>query len=171
MTLPHRLAALPHRPGSTPTRPAGAAPVRPEAAPALFRLLAESALARAALDACGLPLALVEAGVAAPSICYVNRAFEGFFGHRAAEALGRSATALLFADDAGSERLFREPGAQLLLRARRKDGSLAHVETTAGAMRGVDGRITHWVLAFSDRTELEQLREKLNALCATASGV
>jgi hypothetical protein len=55
--------------------------------------------------------------------------------------------------------------------ARREYGSVAHVETTAGAVRGVDGRVTHWVLAFSDRTELEQLREKLNALCATASGV
>lgn len=137
----------------------------------MFRLLAESALSRAALDACGLPLALVEAEVAAPSICYVNLAFEGFFGHRAAEALGRSAAALLFPDDAGSERLFREPDAQLLLRARRKDGSLAHVETTAGSVRGVDGRITHWVLAFSDRTELELLRDKLNTLCATATGV
>lgn len=171
MTLPHRLAAVSHRPGSTPSRPAGPAPARPEVAPALFRLLAESALSRAALDACGLPLALVEAGAAAPSICYVNRAFEAFFGHRAAEALGRSAAALLFPEDAACERLYREPGAQLVLRARRKDGSLAHVETTAGTVRGVDGRITHWVLAFSDRTELEQLRDKLNALCATASGV
>ena len=34
---------------------------RREAAPALFRLLADSALSRAALSACGLPLALVEA--------------------------------------------------------------------------------------------------------------
>jgi PAS domain S-box-containing protein len=140
-------------------------------APALFRLLAESALARAALDACGLPLALAEAGVAAPTLCYVNRAFEAFFGHRAAEALGRSAAALLFPDDPGAERLFREPGAQLLLRAHRKDGSLAHLEATAGSVRGVDGRVTHWVLAFADRTELEQLRERLAALSAAATGV
>ena len=172
MTLPHRLAPAAHRPSTAlASQKPNPALVRPEVAPALFRLLAESALSRAALDACGLPLALVEAGAGTPSLCYVNRAFESFFGHRAAEALGRSATALLFADGAGSERLFREPGAQLLLRAQRKDGSLAHVETTAGAVRGVDGRITHWVLAFSDRTELEQLRDKLNLLCATASGV
>jgi PAS domain S-box-containing protein len=163
MTLPHRLAAVPPRPHP--------APARPEVAPALFRLLAESALSRAALDACGLPLALAEAGMAAPSLCYVNRAFETFFGHRAAEALGRPAAALLFPEDATAERLFREAGAQLLLRARRKDGSVAHVEATAASVRGVDGRVTHWVLAFADRTELEQLREKLNALCATASGV
>ena len=60
---------------------------------------------------------------------------------------------------------------QEYVRARRKDGSVAHVEATAGSVRGVDGRVTHWVLAFADRTELEELREKLNALCATASGV
>jgi PAS domain S-box-containing protein len=163
MSLPHRLAAVPQRPH--------AAPARPEVAPALFRLLAESALARAALDACGQPLALAEAGTSAPSLCYVNRAFETFFGHRAADVLGRPAVALLFPEDAAAERLFRESGAQLLLRARRKDGSAVHVETTAGNLRGVDGRVTHWVLAFADRSELERLREKLNALCATAGAV
>jgi PAS domain S-box-containing protein len=140
-------------------------------APALFRLLAESALARAALDACGQPLALVEAGASAPTLCYVNRAFESFFGHPAADVLGRPVAALLFPEDAAAERLFRETGAQLLLRARRKDGSGAHVDATAGSVRGVDGRVTHWVLAFADRTELEQLREKLNVPCATASAV
>lgn len=171
MTLPHRLAAVPHRPGSAPSRAAGPAPSRAEAAPALFRLLAESALARAALDACGLPLALAEAGSAAPTLCYVNRAFETFFGHPAAEILGRPAAALLFTEDAAAERLFREPGAQLLLRARRKDGSAAHVEASAGSLRGVDGRVTHWVLAFADRTERERLREQLAALSAAASGV
>lgn len=163
MTLSHRLAAVPPRPH--------AAPARAEAAPALFRLLAESAVSRAALDACGLPLALAEAGSASPTVCYVNRAFESFFGHRAADVLGRPLAALVLPEAAAAERLFREPGAQLLLRARRKDGSVAHVEATAGSLRGVDGRITHWVLAFSDRTELEALREKLNALCATAGGV
>ena len=144
---------------------------RPEIAPALFRLLAESALARAALDACGMPLLMADAAAEAPPISYVNRAFEVFFGYRAAEALGRPVATLLFADPGAAGRLFRTPETQMLLRAQRKDGSLAHVEVAVGAVRGVDGRVTHWVLAFSDRTELEQLREKLNALCATASGV
>jgi PAS domain S-box-containing protein len=162
---------VPQRGHGAPARPAGPVPVRAEVAPALFRLLAESALARAALDACGQPLALVEAGASAPTLCYVNRAFESFFGHPAADALGRSASALLFPDDLAAERLFREPDAQLLLRARRKDGSAVHLETTAGSLRGVDGRVTHWVLAFADRTELEQLRERLAALSAAASGV
>ena len=150
-----------------PSRPAGG---RPEVAPALFRLLSESALSRAALDACGAPLVLVDAA-RDNAISYVNRAFEAFFGYRAAEALGRPAARLLFADADAAGRLFRTPETQMLLRAQRKDGSPAHVEVAAGAMRGVDGRVTHWVLAFSDRTELEQLRGELNALRAAATGV
>jgi PAS domain S-box-containing protein len=141
---------------------------RPEVAPALFRLLAESALSRAALDACGMPVVLADAAAEAPPISYVNRAFEAFFGYRAAEVLGRPAAGLLLADAGAAERLFRQPEAQMQLRAQRKDGSLAHVDVSVGAVRGVDGRVTHWVLAFSDRTELEQLREKLNALRAAA---
>jgi len=150
-----------------PSRPAGG---RPEVAPALFRLLAESALSRAALDACGVPLVLVDV-TAENAISYVNRAFEAFFGYRAAEALGRPAARLLFADADAAGRLFRTPETQMLLRAQRKDGSPAHVEVAAGAVRGVDGRVTHWVLAFSDRTELELLRDELNALRAAATGV
>jgi len=150
-----------------PSRPAVG---RPEVAPALFRLLAESALSRAALDACGVPLVLVDAATD-NAISYVNRAFEGFFGYRAAEALGRPVAGLLFADADAAARLYKVAAAQLLLRARRKDGSPAHVEVAVGALRGVDGRVTHRVLAFSDRTELEQLRRELNALRAAATGV
>ena len=137
----------------------------------MFRLLAESALSRAALDACGMPVALVDAAAEALPICYVNRAFEVFFGYRAAEALGRPVARLLFADPGAAGRLFRTPETQILLPAQRKDGSLAHVDVAAGAVRGVDGRVTHWVLAFSDRTELEQLRDELHALRAAATGV
>jgi len=143
---------------------------RPEVAPALFRLLAESALSRAALDACGVPLVLVDAA-AENAISYVNRAFEVLFGFRAAEALGRPAARLLFSDADAAGRLFREPETQVLLRAQRKNGSLAQVEVAVGAVRGVDGRVTHWVLAFTDRGELERLREELNALRAAATGV
>ncbi|HZN86943.1 MAG TPA: hypothetical protein VFB53_09190, partial [Burkholderiales bacterium] len=53
---------------------------RPEIAPALFRLLAEAALSRAALDACGLPVALADAADASRPLSYVNQAFEAFFG-------------------------------------------------------------------------------------------
>jgi len=139
---------------------------RPEIAPALFRLLAESALSRAALDACGMPVILVDAAVQPEPVSYVNRAFETFFGYRAAESLGRPAKGLLFADARPAERLFREPDARNVLRARRKDGSEVDVEVAVSALRGVDGRVTHWVLAFADRTELEALRATLNALGA-----
>ena len=140
---------------------------RPEVAPALFRLLAEAALSRAALDACGLPVAIAEAAGSRP-LSYVNQAFEAFFGYRAAEALGRPAQALLAMEPARAEQLFREPAQSVLLRAQRKDRAPAQVEVSVGAVRGSDGRVTHWVLAFSDRTELEQLRERLDAPRAQA---
>jgi PAS domain S-box-containing protein len=134
---------------------------RPDVAPALYRLLAEAALSRAALDACGLPVALADATGSRP-LSYVNQAFEALFGYRAAEALGRPAVTLLAMDPACAERLFCEPAPSVVLSAQRKDSSLAHVEVTVGAVRGSDGRVTHWVLAFCDRTELLELRERLN---------
>ena len=134
---------------------------RPEIAPALFRLLAEAALSRAALDACGLPVALADAAGSRP-ISYVNQAFEAFFGYRAAETLGRPAHVLLAMDAARAEQLYREGAPGVVLSAQRKDCSLARVEVSVRAVRGSDGRVTHWVLAFSDRTELEQLRERLS---------
>ena len=137
---------------------------RPEVAPALFRLLAEASLSRSALDACGTPVALADAGADSYPICYINQAFEGFFGYRAAEALGRPAAALLFADPAQAGPLFREPSSQRTLRARRKDGSPVHVEAAVGVIRASDGRVTHWVLSFADCSELEQLRDRLAAL-------
>lgn len=137
---------------------------RPEIAPALFRLLAEAALSRAALDACGLPVALADATSPERPLSYVNQAFEAFFGYRAAEVLGRPCASFLFAEPAAAERMLREPASQTPLRALRKDGSVIHVEVAPGAVRATDGRVTHWVLAFSDRSELEALRERLSRL-------
>lgn len=154
MTIPERT-----RPGA----------LRPEVAPALFRLLAEAALSRAALDACGLPVALADAALRAQPLSYVNQAFESYFGYRAAEALGRPCAAFLFSEPAAAQQLFREPAVQASMRARRKDGSHAQVEVSVSAVRTADGRVTHWVLAFSDRAELEQLRAELNALKAAFS--
>ena len=135
---------------------------RPEVAPALFRLLAEAALSRAALDACGLPVAIADAASASHPLSYVNQAFESFFGYRAAEALGRPVQVLLAMDPACAGSRNSCPAQSVLLRAQRKDSSLAQVEVSVGAVRGSDGRVTHWVLAFCDRTELEQLREQLS---------
>lgn len=125
---------------------------RPEVAPALFRLLAEAALSRAALDACGMPIALVDAVAPSRPLSYVNQAFEACFGLRAAEALGRPAAELLFADPAAAARLFREATTRGPAHARRKDGSTLAVDVAVGAVRGSDGRVTHWVLAFAGRT-------------------
>lgn len=137
---------------------------RPEVAPALFRLLAEASLSRSALDACGTPVALVDAAAVSRPLCYVNQAFEAFFGYRAAESLGKAAATLLFGDAATAELLFREPASPRPLCARRKDGSPVQVEVGVGAIRGSDGRVTHWVLSFADRSELELLRDRLSAL-------
>jgi PAS domain S-box-containing protein len=133
---------------------------RPEVAPALFRLLAEAALSRAALDACGAPVALVDAASPSRPLSYVNQAFERFFGFRAAEALGRPPATLLFPGDAAAEQLFVLPAARLQVRASRKDGTHALVEVAVDALHGSDGRVTHWVLAFADRTEVEALRAR-----------
>ena len=73
---------------------------RPEPTHSLHRLLSDSARSHAALGACGFPLAMLDARAAARPLTYVNAAFEGFFGYRAAEALGRPLAALLFRDDA-----------------------------------------------------------------------
>ncbi len=150
-----------------PRNPAGAtaAKSRVESAPALFRLLSDSALARAALSACGLPVALLDASAPGRPITYVNSAFEGFFGFCEADARGRGVIDLLFrGDEQVAEHLFGERVARRRLRAWRKDGSPLHVEAAVGGIRGADGQLTHWVLAFVDRSELEMLREEIAAL-------
>jgi PAS domain S-box-containing protein len=126
---------------------------RPEVAPALFRLLAEAALSRAALDACGLPVALADAASARPTFSYVNHAFEACFGYRAAEAFGRPAAELLHVDAAAAGQMFQESASRLRLQLRRRDGSPAQFDLSVGAVRGSDGRVTHWVLAFCERAQ------------------
>ena len=49
-------------------------------------------------------------------------------------------------------------------------GAIVYVELILGAVRSVEGKLTHWVLSFQDCSELERLRrelEKLRALAAT----
>lgn len=142
---------------------------RPEPAPALYRLLSDSALSRAALGACGIPLAILDA--AAPrQVTYVNPAFEGFFGFHPGEAIGRPLAALLFrGDDALVRRLLGESQSRWELKACGKDGATRNVELALGAVRSVDGRHTHWVVAFSDRSEVEKLRSELQSLKSFAS--
>jgi len=142
---------------------------RPNAAPALFRLLSDSSLSRAALSACGLPVVLIDAQSPARAVTYLNPAFAAFFGFRESEALGRGLSALLLrGDDALLARLLGDMQARQEIQAWGKDGHARHVEVTVGAIRSVDGRQSHWVLAFSDRGEIERLRGELRALKAPA---
>jgi PAS domain S-box-containing protein len=138
-------------------------------APALARLLSDSALSRAALAACGFPVALSDAVAKGRPLTYVNPAFENFFGYRAEEVLGRPAITLLFPEDEGAASMFNEAPVRLQMRARRKDGAAAEVELSIGMVHGVDGRMTHWVLAFADRSEIERMREELRVLRSIAA--
>ncbi len=143
---------------------------RPEAAPALFRLLSDSALSRAALDACGFPLAILDAESAARSVTYVNPAFEDFFGYRAVEAIGRPLAKLVFrGDDTLTSRLLAESASRWQVRAWGKDGTARYVEAALSVLRSAQGRRTHWVVAFSDRDEVERLRAELETLRSLAA--
>jgi len=143
---------------------------RREAAPALYRLLADSAMARAALGACGFPIAILDAAAPARPVTYVNPAFEAFFGCRSDETLGRGLGAAVFrGDEALVHRMLAEASARRTVKAWAKDGSARHVELTLGPVRSAEGSITHWVLAFSDRSELERLRAELESLRTLAA--
>jgi PAS domain S-box-containing protein len=154
------------------TKPVLAKSGKPQTAPALFRLLSDSALSRAALGACGVPVALLDANAKIRAFSYVNSAFEAFFGYGEAEAVGRSLAKLLFrGDDALVERLLAESPKRWELTAWAKDGDMRHVEVALCGLRSADGRLTHWVVAFSDREEVERLRaqvESLKSLAATS---
>ena len=148
---------------------------KPLAAPALFRLLSDSALSRAALGACGVPVALLDATAKTRTFTYVNAAFEAFFGYRESETLGRSVAALLFrGDEALVQRLLAESPRRWELTAWSKDGDLRHIEVALGGLHSADGKLTHWVVAFSDRGEVERLRaevESLKSLAAASLGL
>jgi len=143
--------------------------VRLPAAPALARLLADSALSRAALAACGFPVALADASAKGRPLTYVNPAFENFFGYRAEEVLGRPVITLLFPEADGAADMFNDAPARLQMRARCKDGSGAEVTLSIGMVHSVDGLLTHWVLAFADRSEIARMQEELRVLRAIAA--
>ena len=84
-------------------------------APALARFLSDSALSRAALAACGFPVALSDASAKGRPFTYVNPAFESFFGYRADEVVGRPAITLLFPEDESAASMFEEAPVRLQL--------------------------------------------------------
>ena len=142
---------------------------RPSATPALARLLSDSALSRAALAACGFPVALADASAKGRPLTYVNPAFEAFFGYRADAVLGRPVITLLFPEADGAGSMFNEAPARVQTRARCKDGTGAEVELSIGMVHGVDGLLTHWVLAFADRGEIARMQEELRILRAISA--
>lgn len=141
---------------------------RPLAAPALFRLLAESSLSRAALGCCGVAIAIVDAGSKAREVTYANAAFESFFGYTAAE-LGGKPLAALFRNDATLAQRLLEGERRWHLTAWGKDGTEHPVEINVAAVRSVEGKLTHWVLAFADRAEVEWLRAEVESLKGLAA--
>lgn len=142
-----------------------------EAAPALARLLSESALSRAALGACGIPVAMLDATVPAHPVTYVNQAFAAYFGWREADAIARPLGALIFRGEEGAlHALLADPAARCVTNAWTKDGVLRHVELALGPVRSAEGKLTRWVLSFSDRSELERLRSEVERLRANGAG-
>ena len=124
----------------------------------LEKLLADSALARAALRTCGLPLAIVDAAASGRPVIYANPAFESFFGLRPGEAVGLPLATLIFrGDEAQLYRLLAQAPAHRELETWSKDGSVRHVEMTLGALRDPEGRLTHWVVGFADLERLKTL--------------
>ena len=122
-----------------------------EATPALARLLSESALYRAALGACGFPVAILDGAQAMRPVSYVNAAFEEFFGYAEHEALGRPlAQLVLRGDEPLAHRLLAGSRAHWQINVWTRDGTARRVEATIGAVRGPDQRITHWVAAFAE---------------------
>jgi len=123
-----------------------------KAAPALARLLEDSALARAVFSACRLPIAVLDA---TRRVTAVNPAFEAYFGWREAETVGRAlATLVLRGDDGLVQRLIADSGSAWTVDAWRKDGEGKYVEVALGAIRNVHGQITHWVVSFCDKSDL-----------------
>ena len=138
---------------------------RQDAAPTLYRLLSDSAVSRAALGACAFPLAILDAAINERPVTYVNPAFERYFGYDFAEAVGQSLAELVFrGDQALWHRLLAQSSSQWNLRAWTSRQDMRHVELSLGALRGSDGRITHWVAAFHDRGEVEKLRAELESV-------
>jgi len=124
----------------------------------LERLLSDSALARAALRTCGLPLTIVDAAAPGRPVIYANPAFESFFGLRPGEAVGLPLAMLIFrGDEAQLYRLLAQAPSHRELETWSKDGSVRHVEMTLGALRNAEGRLTHWVVGFADLQRLKAL--------------
>ena len=158
MALFHRGVAP--RPAAGNHSRGGGAPASHEAAPALFRLLSDSALYRAAMSASSLPLALLDAGHAELPFVFVNPAFERLCGYAARDTLGRHASLVLAAcSEEASLRTVLEPagattaanaGLRIACRVRQRDATERAVLAVFDPVRDNRGRVTHWIVALDD---------------------
>ena len=138
--------------------------VREDFAPALFRLLSDSVMSRAALAACGAAVAIVDARDAHWPIAYLNPAFERLFGHRDIEAHGRPLLSLILAHAEGvQDQLLEAVRAPHEVRAIHSNGTALDLEILMGPVHDSAGHLTHWVLTFADQSQLARLREELAA--------
>lgn len=127
-------------------------------------------MARAALGSCPAPIAILDAALPSRPVVYVNDAFEEMFGIRGQEATGKALGALVFrGDEALLHRMLAESAFSKPVRAWSKDGTPRPVSLALGALRDRDGRVTHWVASFADRSEAEKLQAELDAMRAPAA--
>lgn len=138
---------------------------RQDSAPALFRLLADSALSRAALAACGAAVAVVDAQDTRWPIAYLNPAFERLFGYRECDVGGQALLSLILdRETAPQEQLLDAVHTPQEIRARHKAGRRLSVEIVLGPVHDSGGRLTHWAITFTDCSELARLRAELSML-------
>lgn len=154
MALFHRGVAP--RPAAGNHSHGGGAPASHEAAPALFRLLSDSALYRAAMSASRVPLALLDAGRTDLAFTFINPAFERLIGYAERDALGRPASLALgcCGDESSLSTLLAltDPAAGLRVacRVRRRDATERAVLAVFDPVRDNRGRVTHWIVALDD---------------------
>ena len=138
---------------------------RQDSAPALFRLLSDSALSRAALASCAAAVAIVDAQDARWPIAYLNPAFERLFGYRESEACGKPFAPLILDHElALDDRLLDAVQAPQEIGAYHRDGTRLDVDVALGAVHDSAGNLTHWVVTLSDCSELARLRAELARL-------
>jgi PAS domain S-box-containing protein len=135
-------------------------PASHEAAPALFRLLSDSALYRAAMSASRIPLALLDAGQASTPFVFVNHAFERLSGYAERDALGRPVSLALVASskEASLGTLLAltgntdaaNAGLRIACRVLRRDATERAVLAAFDPVRDKLGRISHWIVALED---------------------
>jgi PAS domain S-box-containing protein len=123
---------------------------RDQAAPALFSLLAESALYRAAYAACGVAMGIVDARLERPQFISVNREFERLLGFHGSDACRYPVVALLLdGNNALAATVFRSEPTREEVEVRRRDGSRLTVALACTPLHDAAGSHTHWAVALS----------------------